>query len=82
MYHLITFLSGAVIEICCVAWVHYSERDKPFKTAICSIFVALAQVLGIGEAIHNRLDAGLFIFGYGVGTYASVSFKKWKKNKT
>ena len=71
----ITFGSGFVIETACVYWVHYSERNKAFATALCSMAIGLAQVLGIGESIHNPYMAVLFISGYGVGTYTAVKRK-------
>lgn len=81
MQHLLVFIAGATIEIACVGWVHYSERDRAVKTAICSMLIASAQVAGIGEAIHGGLDAVMFVLGYGAGTFSSVAMKAWWKRK-
>ena len=74
-YAFLTFLSGFVIETACVYWVHYSERNKAIQTALCSMAIGCAQVLGIGESIHNPYMAILFVMGYGVGTYMAVKIK-------
>lgn len=79
LYGFLTFLSGFVIETACVFWVHYSERNKALQTALCSMAIGCAQVLGIGESIHNPYMACLFVIGYGVGTYTAVKRKSLLK---
>lgn len=78
---LVAFISGVVIEASCVMWVHYSERDDAAKTALFSMIVALAQVAGIGEAIHDWHIAPFFVLGYGVGTYTTMKVKTWLKSR-
>lgn len=75
MMCLLAFVAGATIEICCVGWVHFSERDRAGATAFCSVLIAIAQVTGIAEAIHGGPGAVAFVAGYGAGTYASVKVK-------
>lgn len=79
LYGFLTFLAGFVIEMACVFWVHYSERNKALQTALCSMAIGCAQVLGIGESIHSPYMAFLFVIGYGVGTYTAVKRKSLLK---
>jgi hypothetical protein len=69
------FASGFVIETACVFWVHFSERNKALPTALCSMAIGCAQVLGIGESIRDWRVAACFVLGYGVGTFTAVKFK-------
>lgn len=78
---LVTFLSGAIYEAGCVAWVHFSERAKPLHCAIMSMLVATATVFGIGESIQDMRMAPFFIIGYGVGSYFAVRFKSYFNTK-
>ena len=73
---LFAFASGAAYEAGCVAWVHYSERQKPLPTAGFSMLCALAEVVGIGESIHDWRIAPFFVLGYGVGTFCAVELKR------
>lgn len=77
LHALITLVSGAVYEASCVVWVHYSERGRAIATACVSMLIALAQIIGIGESVHDWKLAPFFIFGYGAGTYVAVRVKKW-----
>lgn len=70
------FIGGAIYEAGCVGWVHYSERKRPFITALFSMLCATAQVLGIGVSVNSVIAAPFFIIGYGVGTYIAVKIKK------
>ncbi len=79
---LTTFLCGALYEAGCVYWVHFAESGKPIATAICSMVVASAQVLGIGESVHDVRTAAPFIAGYGVGTYLAVVLKSRHRQKS
>lgn len=72
---LLTFASGAAIEIACVFWVHYSERGAALKTGVASMVIGTAQCLGIGEYVRDWRLAPFFVLGYGVGTAAAVRFK-------
>lgn len=71
----LTFASGFVIETACVYWVHFSERDCALETALCSMVIGAAQVLGIGESIHDWRMGAPFVLGYGVGTFTAVRRK-------
>ena len=75
----LTFISGFVIETACVYWVHYSERNKAVQTALYSMAIGTAQVLGIGQSIHNWHMGIPFVLGYGVGTFLAVRRKSVKK---
>jgi len=72
---IVAFMSGFVIETACVYWVHFSERNRAMPTALCSMAIGLAQVLGIGESIQDWRVAVCFILGYGLGTYSAVKRK-------
>ncbi len=71
----VAFASGFVIETACVYWVHFSERSRALPTALCSMTVAAAQVLGLGESIHSWRVGIFFVLGYGVGTFTAVRRK-------
>lgn len=73
---LLTFLAGFTIECACVFWVHFSERGAAARTAFFSMCIGSAQVLGIGESIHDPKAGVAFVLGYGVGTYVTVRFVK------
>lgn len=72
---LLTFAAGFTIETACVYWVHFSERNKPLPTALCSMAIGAAQVLGIGESIHDWRMGVSFVLGYGAGTFFAVRRK-------
>lgn len=72
---LMTFLAGFTIETACVYWVHFSERNRALPTALCSMAIGMAQVLGIGESVHDWRMGVPFVLGYGVGTYTAVRRK-------
>ena len=72
---LLTFASGFTIETACVYWVHFSERNRAFPTALCSMAIGTAQVLGISESIHDWRMGVPFVLGYGVGTFTAVRRK-------
>ncbi len=76
---LLSFASGFVIETACVYWVHFSERNRALPTALCSMAIGTAQVLGIGESIRDWRMGLPFILGYGVGTYTAVRRKSVNK---
>jgi len=78
-FFIAAFLSGFVIETACVFWVHFSERGKALPTALCSMAVGCAQVLGIGQSIQDWKVAPGFVLGYGVGTYMAVWYKSRPK---
>lgn len=73
---LLTFAAGFTIEMACVYWVHFSERNRALPTALCSMAIGIAQVLGIGESVHDWRMGVPFILGYGVGTFIAV----WRKS--
>lgn len=72
---VLTFLSGFTIECACVYWVHFSERSRPFATAICSMAIGAAQVFGIGESVRDWRFGPAFVLGYGSGTASAVWLK-------
>lgn len=72
---LLAFASGFTIETACVYWVHFSERNRALPTALCSMLIGAAQVLGIGESIHDWHNGAAFVLGYGVGTFTAVCRK-------
>jgi hypothetical protein len=58
-----------------VFWIHFSERNYAFRTALCSMALGAATVFGIGESV-GRVAVGLcFVFGYGVGCFAAIKYK-------
>lgn len=72
---LLTFVAGFTIETACVYWVHFSERNRALPTAICSMLIGTAQVLGIGESVHDWRMGVPFVLGYGIGTFFAVRRK-------
>lgn len=72
---LVAFASGFAIETACVYWVHFSERGRAAPTALCSMAIGAAQVLGIGESIRDWRLGVPFVVGYGVGTFTAVRRK-------
>lgn len=72
---LLAFASGFVIEMACVYWVHFSERNRALPTALCSMLIGGAQVLGIGESIQDWRVGAAFVLGYGCGTFTAVQRK-------
>jgi hypothetical protein len=70
------FVLGAIYEVGCVFWVHFSEKGEPGSTAFFSMVLAAAEVAGIGESIHDLHAAPFFVLGYGTGTFVAVSFKR------
>lgn len=73
---IVAFVGGFVIETMCVFWVHYSERERATATALCSMSIAIAQVLGLGEAVRDAWAAPFYVAGFGAGTYLAVRFKR------
>lgn len=73
--HALTFASGFTIECACVFWVHFSERGRPFATALCSMAIGSAQVFGLGESVRNWHFGPAFVLGYGSGTGVAVWLK-------
>jgi hypothetical protein len=77
-------LSGFALEAIGVAWVHYSERDKPAMTGALSAVQASALVLGIGEGIRGLATGSCFVLGYALGAYVAVRVKaylRWRNQK-
>ena len=77
-----TFLAGAAYEAACVGWVHYSEKGRPISTALFSMALALAQVVGVGESVKDWHMAPFFVLGYAAGSFCAVEFKRRKRAKT
>ena len=73
---LSAFASGVLIEATAIAWVHFAERDRPIAAALASMIQATAQVIGIGESLHDWRSAPCFIIGYGAGTALAVVAKR------
>jgi len=78
---LIALASGAAYEAACVGWVHNSERGRAFVTALFSMVVALCEVVGVGESIHDLRAAPFFVLGYGLGTFGAVKWKSRNKER-
>lgn len=76
---ILVFFSGAIYELACVFWVHFSEKGKPYHTAVWSMIVAGCQIVGIGESIKDMKVAPFFIIGYGVGSFIGVHLNKNRK---
>lgn len=72
---LVTFLSGAIFEAGCVAWVHYSEKNEAAKAAIVSMLNALVTLVGVGESLRDLRMAPAYVLGYGAGTYVMIRWK-------
>lgn len=72
----VAFAGGALYESACVFWVHYSEKGRPWATAIMSMLCAAAQLAGIAESVHTVIATPLFILDYGSGTWIAVSMKR------
>lgn len=70
-----TFAAGFTVETACVYWVHFSERGRALPTALCSMAIGTAQVMGIGEAVHDWRLGLPFVIGYGSGTFLAVRRK-------
>jgi len=70
--------AGFTIETACVYWVHFSERGRAGPTALCSMAIGAAQVLGIGESIRDWRVGFCFVLGYGAGTFTAVCLKSRK----
>lgn len=73
---VVAFVSGAAFEASCVAWVHYSEKNEAAKAAFVSMLIALANLAGVGESLHDLRVAPAFVLGYGLGTYATIKLKQ------
>lgn len=71
--------AGFAIETACVYWVHFSERGRALPTALCSMIIGAAQVLGIGESIRDWHVGACFVLGYGAGTFTAVRLKSRRK---
>lgn len=74
---LLVFISGFLYEAGCVFWVHCTERGYIIWASLLSMLVAICQVVGIGESIHDLHTAPFFILGYGAGTAISVLIKRY-----
>lgn len=72
---LITFSFGTLFQASCVGWTHFSEKGKPFKTALFAMICAIAQISGIVDSIKDIRLAPFFVLGYGFGAYLAVYFK-------
>jgi len=75
----IAFAGGFIYELASVMWVHYAEKRRAYATALVAMFVATAQVEGIGEAMHSNWIAPFFILGFGAGTFLGIKIKIWMK---
>jgi len=79
---LIAFVAGATFECLCVFWVHFSERGKWFKTALCSSSLFVAQRTGLAEALLSNHHWSATIacgIGYGFGAGLGVWLKPIKR---
>jgi hypothetical protein len=72
LHSALAFLAGALYELACVFWVHFSQLKRSGIAAFFSMLSALTEVVGIGESIHDWHLAPGFILGFGVGTFVAV----------
>ena len=72
----IAFVGGAVYEVACVGWTHYSEAGRPTHAALFAMLCAASQVARIGESISTLTAAPFFVLGYAGGTYFAVQWKE------
>lgn len=72
---LLVFVCGALYEAACVGWVHFSERGKPFRTALFSMLAAGTTLTGILDSVKDNRAIPAFIAGYGFGSYVAVAWK-------
>lgn len=76
MTALFIFACGALYEAACVGFVHYSERQQPLPTALCSMATAASVVTGILGSVNDWHYAPFFVLGHGVGAYLAVRLKR------
>lgn len=76
MTAILIFACGALYEAACVGFVHFSERQRPLPTALCSMATAAAVVTGILGSVSDWHDAPWFVLGHGVGAYWAVRLKR------
>ena len=72
---LAAFVAGIFVDGTAVFWVHYSERGQALKTAFFAMLQAVAQVVGVGEAIHDWRTGPFFVIGYGLGAGLAVKLE-------
>lgn len=73
---LLALLSGAAYEACSVGFVYFTTRRVPWQTAMISALQATAQVVGIGEAVHDWRTAPFFVLGYATGSFIAILVTK------
>lgn len=71
----LTFVAGMFVDGTAVFWVHYSERGKSLQTALFAAMQATAQVVGIGESVHDWRTGPFFVAGYALGAGLAVALK-------
>lgn len=77
LHAVLVFACGAAYEACCVAFVHFAEREAAARTALFSVLAASAELSGILDSAQAHRLAPFFIVGYGTGTFAAVKVKRW-----
>lgn len=75
MTYLAAFIAGLVLDGTAVFWVHFSERGRALPTAAIAMLQAVAQVVGIGESVHDWHAGPVFVLGYGIGAGLAVRVK-------
>lgn len=78
---LLTFACGAVYELACVFWVHYSEKGRARAAVGFSMLAALVTVVGVEQFLKSHAFAVAYIAGFGTGTYLAIRIKTWLRSR-
>ncbi len=80
--HLGVFICAALVDALWVAWIHYSERNRPDLSALVSMVLAGFTLAGMGSAIRDLTFAPAYVAGLGVGSYVAVWWKARRARAT
>ena len=70
------FLSGALYEMGCVFWVHYSEAGRARPAVGWSMFNAIVTIAGTEAFLTGWVPRVAFVLGFGTGTYFAIRLKR------
>ncbi len=79
---LTVFSCAALHEVFCVAFVHYSERDKPKMTGLMTGCAGTVTVISWTNALSNPIYLGFLIAGWAFGGYLGVKINIWRKRRS
>lgn len=72
----LTFVSGALYESLCVAWVRACQRDATTRAVALAALVAAVQRTGFGESLTGTWPAVAWVAGCAAGTWVTMRWQR------